>query len=89
MFIDDNVNKDKVYLNLNENVTSHYEIEDFRDHKSVDEYLKELIDYYDEIKIEEKENNCNLESLLDELAAFEDEMSDNDLELIMSEIYEI
>lgn len=88
MFIDDNVNKDKVYLNLNQNVTSHYEIEDFRDYKSVDQYLKELIEYYDEIKVEEKENNYTLESLLDELAAFEDEMSNNNFELLMSEMNE-
>lgn len=88
MFIDNDINKENIHLHLNQNVTSHYEIEDFRDHKSVDIYLQELIAHFVEIEAEEKENNCTLESVMEELLSFE-EMYNDTLESLLLELSEI
>ena len=39
MFIDKEINKDNIQVHLNTQVTTHYEIDDFIDHKNIDLYL--------------------------------------------------
>ncbi|MDU2197762.1 MAG: hypothetical protein E7E21_05020 [Peptostreptococcaceae bacterium] len=62
MLIDKDINKDNIHVHLNSQVTTHYEIEDFRDPKNIDLYLQELI--FD--LVERKENESMIESLMEE-----------------------
>ncbi len=62
MFIDKEINKDNIHVYLNPQVTTHYEIEDFRDPKNIDLYLQELI--FD--LIERRDNESMIESLMEE-----------------------
>ena len=63
MFIDEDINKENIHLHLDKQVTTHYEIEDFRDHKSIDLYLQELI--FD--LVERKDNESIIESIMEEM----------------------
>ena len=63
MFIDKEINKDNIHVHLNPQVTTHYEIEDFRDPKNIDLYLQELI--FD--LVERRDNESMIEALIEEL----------------------
>ena len=43
MLIDKDINKDNIHIHLNPQITTHYEIEDFRDPKNIDLYLQDII----------------------------------------------
>lgn len=43
MFIDGDVNKEKLYFTSNPQVSYHYEIEMFRDENSIDLYLQKIL----------------------------------------------
>ena len=86
MFIHDDINKDKVHLNLNQSVTSHYEIEDFRDFKSVEIYLKELIDDYGNVDTKKESKYKTSTLYIDNLTLFEDELNNDEFESLMYEM---
>lgn len=62
MLIDKDINKDNIHVHLNPQITTHYEIEDFRNLKNIDLYLQEII--FD--LVERKDSERMIESLMEE-----------------------
>ena len=62
MLIDKDINKDNIHIHLNPQITTHYEIEDFRDPKNIDLYLQDII--FD--LVERKDSEIMIESLMEE-----------------------
>ena len=62
MLIDKDINKDNIHIHLNPQITTHYEIEDFRDPKNIDLYLQDII--FD--LVERKDSERMIESLMEE-----------------------
>ena len=62
MLIDKDINKDNIHIHLNPQITTHYEIEDFRDPKNIDLYLQDIIFEL----VERKDSEKMIETLMEE-----------------------
>lgn len=62
MLIDKDINKDNIHIHLNPQITTHYEIEDFRDPKNIDLYLQDIIFEL----VERKDSEKMIETLIEE-----------------------